>query len=463
MTNLSRPSHDNPATIVFDGAVLGQNWNDRKVYTSISRVAGHHLAGALKVSEWDVVVCSSEWSVDLHGAGRFVEERVEKGIGYRLSRGDRFVRAAEFLRRLMADAPSDDGGCGPPNGDRVRRTAGTRERKQVAGMKDSSIVWKIGRSALTSFARNLSTPRLLLREARLFHSPLLPFPDAVMARPKVVRLLTVHDLVGLTHPDLADSKQPGRDRERMAGVRPHDFVISVSESTRLAVLDRYPLIPPERTLVAPLAAGLAFRPCLDPQALSAVRAKYGIPPDVPYLLCLALYDPRKNFHGIVRAFAKAVRQERIPGLRLVMAGPLRMEAAAEESRRAMNDAKDVSDRIHVTGWVDEEDLAPLYSGAEAFIFPSYAEGFGLPPLEAMACGTPVIASNATSIPEVVGDAGILVGPDDGDALAQAILNVHGSSALRDEMSLKGLARASLFSWPAFEAKTVEAYRRALDV
>jgi glycosyltransferase involved in cell wall biosynthesis len=122
----------------------------------------------------------------------------------------------------------------------------------------------------------------------------------------------------------------------------------------------------------------------------------------------------------------------------------------------------VRDRIVMTGYVAEDDLAPLYSGALAFVYPSLYEGFGLPPLEAMQCGTPVITSNTSSLPEVVGDAGIMVDPLDQDALCDALSRVHGSAALRRELSRRSLARARQFSWERCIDQTLAAYRTALS-
>jgi glycosyltransferase involved in cell wall biosynthesis len=427
-------------TVLFDAAVLGQNRIKATSFTSIARVAQAHLSALAGAGEWDVVLSSSGSVADLHGAARFVAERVDPGRPFRLPLGRATVAAIECARRLVGMTRAGGEGSG----------------------ETPSPVRSVARGVLAKRAmRELSFPARLMRAARLFHSPLHRFPDRILESPRITRLLTLHDVIGLTHPELVSAQHPGWDRERLDGIRPSDFVLCVSESTRREMLERYPAIQAERTMVAHLAADDAFRPCRDPGILASVRSRYGIPEGDPYLLCLALYDRRKNFHGIVRAFAALCRQGEIPGLRLVMAGAIRMAEAREEAREALADAAAFRGRIHTTGWVAQEDLPALYSGAEAFVFPTYAEGFGLPPLEAMACGTPVVTSNATSIPEVVGDAALQVAPGDGDALAQAILDVHRSRERREAMSRAGLERAKLFSWASFEANTIEAYRLAL--
>ena len=125
-------------------------------------------------------------------------------------------------------------------------------------------------------------------------------------------------------------------------------------------------------------------------------------------------------------------------------------------------AKQVKNRIILTGFADDEDLAPIYSNALAFCYMSYYEGFGLPPLEAMQCGTPVITSNTSSLPEVVDDAGIMLHPTDDDGLTQAMLNFYKDENLRDRYVQKSLARARQFSWKKCAQQTINAYHIAMD-
>jgi glycosyltransferase involved in cell wall biosynthesis len=125
----------------------------------------------------------------------------------------------------------------------------------------------------------------------------------------------------------------------------------------------------------------------------------------------------------------------------------------------MEELRAYSQRIIFTGYVPDEDLSALYSGAKAFIFPSLQEGFGLPILEAMQCGTPVISSNATSLPEVAGEAAILINPYDKDELSQAMLNLLSDENLRNELTQKGLERAKQFSWSKCAQETVEIYQK----
>ena len=192
-----------------------------------------------------------------------------------------------------------------------------------------------------------------------------------------------------------------------------------------------------------------------------VRERYGIPPGSPYLLSLSTLEPRKNLAHTIRSFAAIVQSNAAPGLHLVLAGGKGwlFDDIIYEIKLA---GTAVRDRIILTGFVEDTDLAPLYSGATAFVFPSLYEGFGLPPLEAMQCGTPVITSNTSSLPEVVGDAGIMLDPKDQDGLCQAMLDVYNKPELRSQMSQKSLAQAAKFSWERCAEETISAYRTAIS-
>jgi glycosyltransferase involved in cell wall biosynthesis len=171
-------------------------------------------------------------------------------------------------------------------------------------------------------------------------------------------------------------------------------------------------------------------------------------------------EPRKNIHHVIRCFSKTVLGEEIDDLCLVLVGTKGWDYGKVFEELSRYPA--LRKRIILTGYVDFEDLAPLYSGALAFVYPSLYEGFGLPPLEAMKCGTPVITSNTSSLPEVVGDAGTMVSPTDEDALCHAMLEIFRDSALRTRMSERSLARADLFSWEKCIEETIRAYRIAID-
>ncbi|GJG89165.1 hypothetical protein tb265_43460 [Gemmatimonadetes bacterium T265] len=349
--------------------------------------------------------------------------------------------------RKQAIAAHDRAGARPTGALPVRvasRVAGDANRALDV------LVHKIGRS---THAR-----------ADVFHSPFYALPDAAQRARRVRYFLTVHDLIPQLLPQLlpeavASSGGDGFIRGVLGSIRPEDHVLAVSEHTRRDLLNAYPAVTPEHVRVTPLAADPErFYPCDDADRVAAVRAKYGVP-DAPYILTVGTLAPHKNIPRLIRAFADLVRAERLDDLHLVLTGAKGWgyEPIFEELDRLDH----VADRVVLTGYVDDEDLAPLYSGALAFVYPSLYEGFGLPPLEAMQCGTPVITGNRASLPEVVGDAGLMVDPYDQDALAQAILDVYRSGETRRELARRALARAREFTWARYADRTVAAYRAAL--
>jgi glycosyltransferase involved in cell wall biosynthesis len=176
----------------------------------------------------------------------------------------------------------------------------------------------------------------------------------------------------------------------------------------------------------------------------------------PYLLFTGRLSPRKNIDRLFKAFVSLAAED--PSLRLVLAGPFTGQRPRIEFHPA---ATDISGRIIYTGPVSDSDLAALYNGCRLFVFPSLYEGFGLPPLEAMACGAPVVCSNASSLPEVTGDAARLVDPLDVRGMTEAMREVTADARLRAEMREKGLRQSKKFSWERNAVETMEVYRKVV--
>jgi alpha-1,3-rhamnosyl/mannosyltransferase len=221
-------------------------------------------------------------------------------------------------------------------------------------------------------------------------------------------------------------------------------VIAISEATRRDARDRLG-IPESRIRVVPLAAPPGCRPLRGAPELSLVLGRLGVPRR--YVLYHGNKRPHKNLSGLVRAYRRLLERGADPPP-LVVTGaenpaerdqdfrPLRVEIARAG----------LEGHVHFTGWVAEQDVPYLLSGAELLVMPSLYEGFGLPALEAMACGTAVVASRAGAIPEVVGDAALLVDPTDTEGLAAAMDRVLTDGSLREELAARGMARAAQFSW-----------------
>jgi glycosyltransferase involved in cell wall biosynthesis len=233
-------------------------------------------------------------------------------------------------------------------------------------------------------------------------------------------------------------------------------IISLSEHARRDIVETYG-ISEKRIHSIPLAAPSHYGPVDDYRELQRVRHNYGIHGD--YILSVGSIQPRKNLARLVRAYASLrgnISEDKLP--QLVLVG--KCAWLYDETLRAL-DETGVKEAVVLTGYVPDADLPALYSGALCFVYPSYFEGFGLPPLEAMKCGAPVIVGNRTSLPEVVGDAALTVDPYDVEAIANAIKQVMDDPSLRQELSSKGQKRAGEFDWRETARRTLAVYEEVV--
>ncbi len=298
-----------------------------------------------------------------------------------------------------------------------------------------------------------------LKNIDIYHSPIHPMPAQVLKNGRIKKFQTIHDLIPLLFPQYFTSVEIEMTERILAALTGETFVICVSHSTKKDLLNLKPELDPDKIFVIPLAAGEQFKPCTDRQNVIDIKKKYGIPEVCRYILSVSTLEPRKNIDQTIRSFIRITRQRKINDLCLVLAGAKGWDYGRIFSE--IEGAAAIQDKIILTGYVPDEDLSPLYSGAMAFVYPSFYEGFGLPPLEAMQCGTPVITSNTSSLPEVVGDAGIMVDPTDSDALDKAILDVYSNESFRSDLVEKSICRAFQFSWERNANETILAYKTAL--
>ncbi len=267
-------------------------------------------------------------------------------------------------------------------------------------------------------------------------------------------VVTVHDLGYLHHRHAHRAVDWAYlHLSTLYNARAATMVIADSEATKKDLVDRYQ-VPPEKVVTVYLAHDERFRPIEDAARLAAVRGKYGI--DADYFLCLGTLQPRKNITGILSAFGALKRRLDVPHKMVIVGKPGWLSEATVKRASALGIKGDVI----FTGYVDEEDLVVLLGGAEALVFLSLYEGFGLPAVEAMACGTPVIASNVSSLPEVVGDAGLLVDPLDTAAVCRAMTAVVARPDLREQLRANGLRRAANFTWRRCAEQTLQVIHEA---
>ncbi len=316
--------------------------------------------------------------------------------------------------------------------------------------------------------RRADAPIVSLREQfqlpisnfQLLHSPYYIKPYFA----RVPSVVTIFDLIPLVVPDAVPGAGARLMFRFLAGLaaRTSARVIAPSYATRDDLVSRLK-VPREKIVVVPLAADTRFAP-QPATELARVREKYALPSD--YILSVGINKPHKNLTTLIEAWQRADTDTG-----LVIAGAWDERYAGEQS--AIGNRKS---KIHFIHNITDSDLPALYAGATVFVFPSLYEGFGLPPLEAMACGAPVICSNASSLPEVVGDpssfadrsggsgqaAALMFDPSDVDALAAILTRVLNEPALRDQLRAKSLARAAQFSWERTARETLRVYRTVVN-
>lgn len=299
----------------------------------------------------------------------------------------------------------------------------------------------------------------LLHTTQIFHSPFFPIPEQIRQTSHIKRFITIYDLIPVLFPQFFKFREDRFIKNILTSIDSETRVLCISHSTRNDLCSYKKELDPEKVFITHLAASDHFYPCHEIDLNASVRKKYAIP-DGEYILSLGTLEPRKNIAHTIRCFARLVSQEHIPDLHLVLVGTKGWDY--QHIFKTISGYGFLKDRIILTDFVPDEDLAPLYSGALMFVYPSFYEGFGLPPLEAMQCGVPVITSNTSSLPEVVGGAGIMVSPTDEESLCQEMLSIYRDNALRNSMSFQSLEQAKRFSWKKCAAETIAAYRSALD-
>ena len=264
-------------------------------------------------------------------------------------------------------------------------------------------------------------------------------------------VVTVHDLSCLRHPECFGFFRRTYYRAAIGrGAQLADATIADSASTRSDLIELAG-VPPERVSVVPLGVEPELRPVADEQTLRSVREKYSLP--AQFLLFIGTIEPRKNIVRIIESFASIA--DRVPH-HLVIAG--RKGWKYHDVFRTVNRLQ-LQSRVHFAGRIDESDVAALYSLADIFVWPSLYEGFGLPVLEAMACGTPVVTSNCSSLPEVAGSAALTVDPLATDEIAEAIMRLIDNAPLRGQLIAKGFVRASELTWKRTAASTLLVYEQ----
>jgi glycosyltransferase involved in cell wall biosynthesis len=307
--------------------------------------------------------------------------------------------------------------------------------------------------AVRIFWEQLIQPIVLRRERiDLLHALAFAGPQALA----IPWIATIYDLSFMRYPQsfnlLNRIYLPWAVRQ---AVRRADRLVAISESTKRDLIALFGAAP-ERIHVIYCGKDAAFVPAADRAALDAWRAARGVPEKM--ILFVGTLEPRKNVARLVRAFARAQRAASLPH-RLVLIGARGWKSAEIDKVIAQ---ENITNHVLFAGYVPQDELPQWYQAADLFVYPSLYEGFGMPPLDAMSCGTPVVTSNAASLPEVVGDAAIQVPPQDQDALTDAIVRTLTHRARREQMRARGLIQAAKFSWARAGAQTRALYSAVLS-
>jgi glycosyltransferase involved in cell wall biosynthesis len=265
-------------------------------------------------------------------------------------------------------------------------------------------------------------------------------------------VVTIHDVIPLILPWAFPPRHRWVLATALARIRKQAEMVIVPSMAAAEDVVHFLGVERERIQVIPMGCDPCFQPVDEPMRATALRRRYTLPER--YILFVGTLEPRKNVQTLLQAFAQVIAEMPQDDLTLVIAGG---KGWGGEDYRSTVDALKLQDHVRFAGFVEDDDLPALYRGALLFVYPSLYEGFGLPVLEAMACGTPVITSNRASLPEVAGDAALLVDPTQPTALATAIASILSDSSLRQALCVKGLARAQTFTWEAVAQQTVAIY------
>jgi glycosyltransferase involved in cell wall biosynthesis len=413
---------------ILDVSLLGQGYYHEKSRTGVFRVAENLALNLPKISE-DLEIFFAD-SLDLTATLAYVHQ-------YLGSHKSNFVNQnsqlffAELQRKVLSNFPLNS----------------------------------LPQKALRKFFYRLSANGLdfskeKMQSADLFHSAYFPFPEQVQKQTKIKKLITIYDLIPILYPQFFQNRTDNVVHQIIESITPDTFAICISENTKKD-LQELTHLPDYQVFVVPLAASSAiFYPEKNPALIQNILTKYGIHEGAKYVLSIATLEPRKNIDTLIKSFVQLITEQKITDLYLILVGTKGWDF--DKIFEAFDVSGLVKERIIFTGYVPDTMLAPLYSGAMTFVYMSHYEGFGLPVLEAMQCGTAIICSNSSSLPEVVGNedkTAILLPPTDNENISQAILGFYNSPKLCDEYSQNGLKRSEFFSWQKFTSSNYEVYKK----
>ena len=394
-------------TMLFDATIIAQAYDSStSVRSGIYFTAYNLLKQFIASNKFDIYVYS-KWSC-FNGLQKFAQDELPNHIFVisDLKYGERIFQIQQHCRLLR------------------------QQKKNI-----QRLFYSVYKKILSLFRNNFPATDIAF-------SPALVFPSNVKSANKYTVL---YDTIPLLVSDYFKDKNMGWYSDLIKSLNNKDKYFAISQSAKDDFIKYIPQLSNEQITVTHLAASDNFYLVTDKQKISQVRQKYNIPTDKRYIFSLCTLEPRKNLIRAVKTFITFIKKNKIDDLVFVLGGG-HWEEFIGKIEQEISDLGKYKDKIIRAGYVADEDLSPLYSGAEWFVYTSQYEGFGLPPLEAMQCGCPVITSNNSSLPEVVGDAGIMIDYNSDEQHIKAYEDYYFDEDKRKNFSLKGLERAKQFSW-----------------
>ncbi len=268
-------------------------------------------------------------------------------------------------------------------------------------------------------------------------------PDFIKNIDRIKKYVVLHDVIPLVY-----EKKPLKKSwftDLISTINGNDLYFADSEYTKKDFMKYFPVLKGNKIKVIPLSTGHPYTRITDIEQITGVKKKYGIPGDKKYTFSVCSFEPRKNLIFSVKNFITFIKKYEKDDIYYVLGGG-KKDKIIDFIKNEVPDFNLYKEKILFPGYIEDEDMSALYSGAEMFLFPSLYEGFGIPILEAMQCGCPVITSDVTSLPEVIGDAGIRINPTNNEEMVEAIRRLYSDNKFKNECIKKGLERAKLFSW-----------------
>ena len=300
----------------------------------------------------------------------------------------------------------------------------------------------------------------LFKNIDIYFSPVDLIPEEIKPIKRIKKYTILYDITPILYPEYfsIENKKDYWFTNLAKSLNSEDYYFTISEYTRKDFLEHFPQLDPAKVIPTLLACSDNFKP--EKEKTKDVLKKYKLPTDKKYIFSLCTLEPRKNLIRAVKCFIEFVNKNDIKDMVYILGGGS-WDGFIEKMENEIPDFEKYKHLILRAGYIDDEDLAPLYSGAEWFVYTSEYEGFGLPPLEAMSCECPVITSNNSSLPEVVGNCGIMIDFDSDEQHIKAYEDYYYNYNFRKENAIKGFKRAKEFSWKKCADTMIEQFYKIL--